>query len=190
MKESDSVNRKEKVTELKAQLKAAYTEEENFWSQKTRINWLKVGDKNTKYFHAHVKGRRTNNRIRKLQKENGSWTENEEELVSEISDFFRELFASGGRADMSEILEGVPHSIAQEMNTKLTKPVEEDEIKAALFSMQPNKAPGQDGMSPHSFKGYGALSRMMSSLLSNPFLALVLCLNLSITLSFLSSPKS
>ena len=53
---------------------------------------------------------------------------------------------------MSEILEGIPHSITQEMNTNLTKSVKEEEIKVALFSMQPDKAPGQDGMTPLFFQ--------------------------------------
>ena len=58
---------------------------------------------------------------------------------------------------MSEILEGIPLSINQEMNTKLTKPVEEDEIRVALFSMQPDKAPGQDGMSPLFFQRFWSI---------------------------------
>nr|XP_027095950.1 uncharacterized protein LOC113715848 [Coffea arabica] len=53
---------------------------------------------------------------------------------------------------MAEILEGIPLSINQEMNTNLTKLVEEDEIRVALFSMQPEKAPGQDGLSPLFFQ--------------------------------------
>nr|XP_027088506.1 uncharacterized protein LOC113709853 [Coffea arabica] len=131
-----------------------YSEEENFWSQKARINWLREGEKNTKYFHAHVKGRRSNNKIRKLQREDGSWTENEEEVVSEISDYFQKLFTCGDRRDMSEVLEGIPCSITHEMNAKLTKPIEKKEIKNALFSMQPEKAPGQDGMPPLFFQRF------------------------------------
>ena len=38
VKNSDCENRKGVVAELKNQLKEAYTEEENFWSQKARIN--------------------------------------------------------------------------------------------------------------------------------------------------------
>lgn len=31
---------------------------EDYWEQKTEIVWFKEGDKNTKFFHAYVKGRR------------------------------------------------------------------------------------------------------------------------------------
>ncbi|XP_027062993.2 uncharacterized protein [Coffea arabica] len=40
------------------------------------------------------------------------------------------------------------------MNAKLTKEVMEDEIREALFSMNPEKAPGQDGMSPLFFQKF------------------------------------
>ena len=55
---------------------------------------------------------------------------------------------------MSEILDGIPHSITQEMNDKLTKAVEADEIHDALFSMHPDKTPGQDEMSPLFFQRF------------------------------------
>ncbi|XP_027150198.1 uncharacterized protein LOC113750422 [Coffea eugenioides] len=151
---SNPVNKKEVTAEIKKQLKEAYKKEEQFWCQKARIEWLRDGDKNTRYFHAHVKGRRTRNMIRKLQRDDGSWTTNEEEVIAEISDFFRGLFTSGGRSDMTEMLEGIPHSITQDMNTNLTKQVDEDEIKVALFSMQSDKAPGQDGMTPLFFQRF------------------------------------
>ena len=57
--------------------------------QKARISWLREGDKNTKYFHTYVKGRRVSNRIRNLQRNNGSWTNNEDGIVNEISDYLR-----------------------------------------------------------------------------------------------------
>ena len=60
----------------------------------------------------------------------------------------------GGRSDMSEILEGIPHSITQEMNDKRTKAVKKEEIHDALFSMHPEKAPGQDAMSPLFFQRF------------------------------------
>ncbi|XP_057868851.2 uncharacterized protein LOC131075918 [Cryptomeria japonica] len=37
--------------------------EEIYWKQKSRENWLKVDDRNTKFFHSLVKARRSLNRI-------------------------------------------------------------------------------------------------------------------------------
>ena len=40
------------------------------------------------------------------------------------------------------------------MNRILVNAVDENEIKTAIFSMNPNKAPGSDGMSPLFFQTY------------------------------------
>lgn len=40
------------------------------------------------------------------------------------------------------------------MNQRLTRPIEDSEIKHALFAMNPNKSPGSDGMTPLFFQNY------------------------------------
>lgn len=57
---------------LKRELSAAYIEEEQFWRQKCREEWLKEDDKNTKYFHNVVKGRKVKNKILMLLDELGN----------------------------------------------------------------------------------------------------------------------
>lgn len=178
VRNSDSDKRNGEVRELKKQLAEAYKEEEIFWSQKARISWLREGDKNTKYFHSYVKGRRVSNNLSKIQREDGSWTNNEDELVTEIAVYFKELFTSGGRGEMTEILSGIPHSITQEMNDNLIKEVSEKEIHEALFSMNPEKAPGHDGMTPMFFRISGASLRMISYQQSKLFFTQVSCLSL------------
>nr|XP_027121132.1 uncharacterized protein LOC113738137 [Coffea arabica] len=48
---------------------------------------------------------------------------------------------------MEEVLEGVPVSITSRLNQNLIQPVEENEVRAVVFSMHPNKALGPDGLS-------------------------------------------
>ena len=50
VQDSKAVGSKDKIAELKSQLKVAYSEEEQYWAQKARIDWLREGDKNTKFF--------------------------------------------------------------------------------------------------------------------------------------------
>ncbi|XP_027181659.1 uncharacterized protein LOC113780035 [Coffea eugenioides] len=89
-----------------------------------------------------------------IQRENGTWTNSEEELGKEVANYYRVLFTSSGCEGLDEILSGLPSTITTEMNDKLTKEVDELEIKTALFSMNPNKSPGQDGMTPLFFQKF------------------------------------
>ena len=42
--------------------------EENFQKQRSRINWLKEGDQNTKFYHLYTLNHRANNRISGIKK--------------------------------------------------------------------------------------------------------------------------
>ncbi|CAA0840588.1 Unknown protein, partial [Striga hermonthica] len=79
---------------VKAQLHTAYLDEEIYWQNKSRILWLKAGDKNTRYFHASVTQRRRANNFDLLTRRDGSKCKNEEENLEEILEFYREIFQS------------------------------------------------------------------------------------------------
>ena len=74
------------------QLKEAYDKEEIFWSQKSRVQWLNEGDRNTHFFHSSVKGRRKRNKIHRLQRDDSSWTSTEEEIEEEVVKHYKDLF--------------------------------------------------------------------------------------------------
>lgn len=52
---------------LKKELQMEYNNEEAYWRMKSRVTWLKEGDKNTRFFHAATKSRRAQNRFRCLK---------------------------------------------------------------------------------------------------------------------------
>ena len=154
LRKGEYQNKRERSMDLKNQLKKAYEDEDVYWSQKARVSWLRGGDRNTQYFHACTKGRRKRNKILNLQRGDGTWTLNEQEIGVEVEEYYQGLFTSSGAQCLEEILHGIPHSITDQMNNNLTKPVEEKEVKKALFSIHPNKAPGPDGMSPLFFQKF------------------------------------
>ncbi|XP_071918831.1 uncharacterized protein [Coffea arabica] len=142
------------VAELKLKLSQAYKQEEIYWAQKARCRWLREGDKNTAFFHARVRTRKQRNRISCLQKEDGNWCETEKEIEEEICNFYKAIYTSSQSDNFDTVTEGVPCIVTMAMNDMLIKPVEEKEVKTALFSMHPDKAPGPDAMPPFFFQRY------------------------------------
>ncbi|CAA7045932.1 unnamed protein product [Microthlaspi erraticum] len=113
---------------------------------KNRVTWLKEGDRNTKFFHATTKQRRARNRIRKLKRGDGSWAETEEDIERVPTDYFQNLFTSSHPTDFDEALWYVTEKVNPDINQFLTKPPSNEEIRLAIGDINPEKAPGPDGM--------------------------------------------
>ena len=69
--------------------------QEIYWVQRSRISWLKHGDKNTKFFHSKATQRRKKNHISGIQNSQGQWVEDLEEVVVVVSAHFDNLFSAG-----------------------------------------------------------------------------------------------
>jgi hypothetical protein len=110
-----------------------------------------TGDKNTRFFHLRASQRRRDNKIVILKKQNGQLTENEAEMSSMTTNFYKHLYTSEGTVNMKEVLIHVHVKVTPEMNRKSIAPFNETKVKDALFQMFPIKAPGPDGFPAHFF---------------------------------------
>ena len=122
------------------------------WAQRSRINWLQNGDKNTSYFHNFAKERRKRNLIKKLRNENGAWLEDTATLNPMVSDYFAGLFSTEVDEPDPDLLAKVVPKVSDEMNEQLQKPYSAEDVKKALFSIGDMKAPGLDGLHAIFFK--------------------------------------
>lgn len=75
-------------------------------------------------------------------------------MAGEIAKHFEKLFTSDQPGDCAEVLDGIPRTISELMNRNLTRAVEDHEVKKALFSMNPNKAPKPNRMTPSFYQQY------------------------------------
>ena len=71
-------------------------EEEKAFRLKSKVIWAKQGDANTKLFHRLMNARKAKNVITKLELEDDSFVDKEEDLVREITRFFQSLYKTEG----------------------------------------------------------------------------------------------
>lgn len=64
----------------------------DYWHVHARENELKLGDKNTTYFHHKGSQQKRHNMILKIKDADGVWSSNEEEVGTIISNYFTEIF--------------------------------------------------------------------------------------------------
>lgn len=144
--QNDDLISSEDELEIKFKLCAAYREEELYWKQKSRILWRRGGDRNTRYFHAKTKQRRARNRITRLNNSMGEWVHTEEEIEAVAAGYFQELFTSSNPDTIEESIQFITASVTEDMNRCLLKIPLDEEIREATFAINPEKAPGPDGM--------------------------------------------
>lgn len=80
--------------ELQIELESVLDNEELIWKQKSRSNWLTLGDRNTKYFHFQANNSRPVNQINALKLEGGMWCYEDERLKYEAISFYQRLYTN------------------------------------------------------------------------------------------------
>ncbi|XP_015971192.1 uncharacterized protein LOC107494666 [Arachis duranensis] len=151
---TDVLSLRIKEAELREDYNRLLLQEELFWYQKSREQWVKYGDRNTKFFHLQTLVRRNHNRVHGLYVRDGSWSTDPDILQEEALSFYKNLFGTTEEVEV-DCLGDVPMpTLSTEACARLIDPVSFAEVKSAVFSMSPFKAPGPDGFQAYFFKEY------------------------------------
>jgi hypothetical protein len=94
--------------------------EEMTWLQRSRIAWLKEGDRNTSYFHRKAAAR-VKNKINLLKRENGQTTKNKSEMEEMTRTFFIQLYSADQGVSPEELTQIFEPVISDEANESLCK---------------------------------------------------------------------
>lgn len=148
---SDTRSRQKEVQVL---LENILDQEELYWLQRGRANWLLHGDRNTAFFHKAAMARKKRNQIKKLMDDNGTWHQGSDELKQLISGYFINLFSSEVQSPDLNVLSRVHPRVTQEMNTALLATYTAEEVRKALFDIGDFKAPGPDGLHSVFYKRF------------------------------------
>ncbi len=137
----------EKRERLRAELGRVLDDEELLWKTRAKQNWLREGDRNTKFFHAVANGRRRNNEVGTIADDGRSY-HSEEDKRSYFHRKFKALFAPedtgpANFGDWSDLFRS--RRLTDADRASLTAPFSPEEIRTAVFQLGGDKAPGPDG---------------------------------------------
>ncbi|MBA0855473.1 hypothetical protein Goshw_014375, partial [Gossypium schwendimanii] len=107
------------IIDIKIHLNFEIEMDECYWEQRARINWLKLGDRNTTVFHKQTTQKRKQNLIHKMQFEEGRETEEIKEMKEIARSYFMKLFSVGRQDNYEKILLGFDKCVSEKDNNKL-----------------------------------------------------------------------
>jgi hypothetical protein len=101
--------------------------------QRARLDWLREGDRNTRFFHSKAVWRARKNNIKKLRDDNGQWHSNRDTMGAMATDYFSKLFEADPSIVPSPVIDLFEEQITPEMNEKLCGTFTDKEIFDAFL---------------------------------------------------------
>lgn len=130
---------------VRGQLNDILTQEELFWFQRSREEWIQSGDRNTKFYHAFARIHGTKNRKLTLMNHDESTIIDETTSKAMVQGFFVNLFTAEQVSSINNLPRGRFPKLNENMWNAVNAPFTQEEIKDALSSMSPYKVAGPDG---------------------------------------------
>ncbi|XP_075077017.1 uncharacterized protein LOC142163777 [Nicotiana tabacum] len=133
-----------KEKELLLQIEKWEGVNEHVLTQRSRAMWIKAGDQNSKFFHAHLKARQSRNRISSIFHDQGDKVTTHALIDQEFRGFFQILLGTAATElpyidiEIARDSHGLTKEQQQLLNTRVT----EKEIDQALKDLPNDNAPG------------------------------------------------
>lgn len=144
------------LTTAESQLRSKLTKRLLGWAviekarrkQCARINYLKEGDANTRFFHLRANARRRKNFIQRLRRGNG-WAPAHEDKSRIVQDYFQTMMTRP--PTRVETFDWDSLQLPRVDLSSLDEPIIEDEIKKVISQIPQDKAPGPEGFTGHFY---------------------------------------
>ena len=129
--------------ELLSQLGLVNKKLDSMYRQKARVNWLKHGDLNSKFYHSAIRWRRLKNEVKGVEVDS-QWCEELEVVRREAKSLFERRFMA--TQDFGVHLGSVEfRSLPLEVSRNMVIKFSEEEVKNAVWDCGGSKSPGPDG---------------------------------------------
>lgn len=146
-----------RIREIETEIENLTTMEEIYWKQRSRITWLKEGDRNSRYFHTRATQRKARNNIHGLISSHGDWCTDITGMKEIVLDYFTSIFKTShpSETDMAQVFNVIQPKVSTQMNQTLCTLFSEKEVRRALFDMHPDKAPGPMASQHYFTRSFG-----------------------------------
>ncbi|KAF7127845.1 hypothetical protein RHSIM_Rhsim11G0006400 [Rhododendron simsii] len=108
---------------LSRQMEDLWQKDAMYWHQRSRIKWLKMGNRNSRFFHLSTIQRRQRNQIMRLKDNKGVWRNDTKEIAGLIKAHFKELYKEPLMRDFEDIISLVDTVISPECDASLVKEI-------------------------------------------------------------------
>ncbi|KAL3693216.1 hypothetical protein R1sor_006867 [Riccia sorocarpa] len=157
LEEEHSEEEVEALLRVKKKAKEQALQEAREWRTRSRAKWLSEDEAPSKYFFAKLRAKWARESIKVLELSNGEVTEDDQEILQEIQEFYQELYSAepeteDRRAAREEVVGLINSRLTVEESSKMSRQPDPTEIKGVVFGMAANKAPGIDGLTADVLK--------------------------------------
>lgn len=126
----EELSRKEGI--LIGKIEERRKQEEILWRQKSRVNWLREGERNTKFFHQEMIQYRHRNKISSIKNAEGERVEEQGDIEKILIDYHKGILTETQkerRAAIKRITKEFPKLITSEQNKALMREARLEEVK-------------------------------------------------------------
>ncbi|XP_026419856.1 uncharacterized protein LOC113315820 [Papaver somniferum] len=134
--ESPNSSSTSQVLALENQIEHWHQIQNEFWGQKSRDEYYREMDRNTKHHHARANKRRSRNNIMALKDEDGNWCTSRMELENLLTEHYGKLHTTFSPVKNDHFLQCIPQAITEADNNELTRIPDGAEIYKALKGMK------------------------------------------------------
>eukprot|EP00253_Pinus_taeda_P003838 PITA_03838 len=123
-------------------------QEEVLWRQKSRIKWLREGERNTRFFQQAMIHHRQRNRIFSIKNEGGERIVEQEGIEKVLMEYHKGILTESlmGRFEaIKEVCTAIPRIVTEDQNRALMRAASLEEVEEVVMSMKKGTAPGPDG---------------------------------------------